>query len=348
MARSLRVLIVDDDPAIAALVRQLIRGQGLPDPVVAETGRDALAATEDVDVILLDQQLPDTTGIELMGALRARPGRPSVILITGNGDEALAATALRLGADDYLIKDQSLPQLLPQVLERVRRTRALRTALAAAEQDLVRAERLAAIGELTVTLHHEINNPLMAASAEVALLIERTTGDDRQSLEAVRRSIARIADVLKRVGELDEARASKYVGDTGMIDLTVAPVVRSVSRGDAVLWLADEDVARVVSLLLRHAGFVVRRVSGVEELERETGKLGVSAAFIGLPSTAATQPLGGFRPAQEKFYSLIALVDGDGVREQAAGADYIVRLPLDPGSFTEEVLRAMEIETELN
>ncbi len=51
MAESgLRVLIVDDDPAIAALIRQLIRGQGMPEPLLVETGREALAAPEAVDV----------------------------------------------------------------------------------------------------------------------------------------------------------------------------------------------------------------------------------------------------------------------------------------------------------
>ncbi len=103
-----RVLIIDDDPAMAALIRQVIRSQNFPDPGLAGSGSEALAKTELYDIILLDHQLPDTTGIELLGTLRVRAGRPSVILITGNGDEALAATALRLGADDYLIKDLSL------------------------------------------------------------------------------------------------------------------------------------------------------------------------------------------------------------------------------------------------
>ena len=92
-------------------------------------------------------------------------------MITAHGNESLAAAALRLGAEDYLVKDASLAQLLPQVLERVRRIRAVREALAAAERDLVHAERLAAIGQLNVTLHHTINNPLMAASAEAELLL---------------------------------------------------------------------------------------------------------------------------------------------------------------------------------
>ncbi|MEO8294325.1 MAG: response regulator [Gemmatimonadota bacterium] len=337
-----RVLIIDDDPAMAALIRQVIRSQNLPDPGLAGSGSEALAKTELYDIILLDHQLPDTTGIELLGTLRARAGRPSVILITGNGDEALAATALRLGADDYLIKDQSLSQLLPQVLERVRRTRALRSALAAAEQDLVKAERLAAIGELNVTLHHEINNPLMSASAEVELLIERSSGADKISLESIRGSIGRIRDVLKRVGELEEARSSQYVGDMGMIDLKVETRPRPVSRGDAIVWVAEEDLGRVLSLLLKHAGFTVRKLRNIEEVITASGQLGVSTIVVDSPENVGSRPMGGFRPPQEHWYTLVALVEGDGKREREAGADHTVSLPLDPGSFTEELLRAMK------
>ena len=343
MPETLRILIVDDDPAMGTMVRHLIRVQGMPDPRVVMTGGEALALREPFDIVLLDHQLPDVTGLELLASLRAGEGRPSVILITGNGDESLAAAALRQGADDYLIKDQSLPKLLPQVLERVRRTRALRDALAAAEADLVRAERLAAIGQLSVTLHHEINNPLMSASAEVELLLQRGPAQaERESLESVRQSLARIAGVLKRVSELDEAKTRNYVGDVGMIDINAAPAPRLVSRGEAILILADEDLARVVTLLLRHAGFTVRRVNDVETLTRESTRLGVALVVIGSAGFLAHQTLGGFRVPRDHFYTLVALVRGDGAAERAAGADHTVTLPFDPGSFTEEVLRAIE------
>ena len=343
--RPLRLLIVDDDPAMGTMVRHLLKAHGFPDPKVVMTGSEALALADPWDIVLLDHQLPDITGLELLASLRAGQGRPSVILITGNGDESLAAAALRQGADDYLIKDQSLPKLLPEVIERVRRTRALRDALAAAEEDLVRAERLAAIGQLNVTLHHEINNPLMSASAEVELMLERTSSlDERQSLESVRESLARIRDVLKRVGELDEARTKNYVGDVGMIDINAAPAppVRVISRGEALLLLSDEDLVRVVSLLLRHAGFTVRAASDLETLTRESGKLGVRLVVVESTGLPGQHPLGGFHPSHDHLFTLVALVRGDGEAERAAGANHTVTLPFDPGSFTEEVLRAIE------
>ena len=198
---SRKVLLVDDDPVMVRLVRKILADNGFRSVVHAATGREALDQLEGVDVVLLDHQLPDTTGLEVLEAIRTRPQPPAVILVTAHGNESLAATALRRGADDYLAKDLSLAELLPQVLERVRRTRELRKALGAAERDLVRAERLAAIGEMTVTLHHEINNPLMAAFAHVELLLAdpAMTAESRQeTLTSVRDALHRIRDIMRR------------------------------------------------------------------------------------------------------------------------------------------------------
>src|SRR3989442_12732539 len=152
---------------MVALVTKLLQVGGYQQITVAETAAAALSVCGDSDLVILDHQLPDATGSDLLPRLVARPDPPSVIMVTGQGNEALAAAALRAGAEDYLAKDRHLAELLPQVVERVRRTRALRRAATAVERELVRAERLAAIGEMTGTLHPEINNPLMGALSEL-------------------------------------------------------------------------------------------------------------------------------------------------------------------------------------
>jgi hypothetical protein len=54
-----------------------------------------------------------------------------------------------------------------------------------------------------------------------------------------------------------------------------------------------------------------------------------------------TDPLGGFQPAATRRYTLVALVPGDGARARAAGADHVVTLPFDPGTFVSDLLGAM-------
>ena len=258
-----RVLLVDDDPDLGRLIQHVLGANGYEPAVQVTTGREALASLGGIDIVLLDQQLPDTSGLDVLDAIRTRPEPPAVILVTGHGNESLVAAALRRGADDYLAKDAALTELLPQILERVRRGRELRKALAAAEQDLVRAERLAAVGEMTVTLHHEINNPLMAAFADVELLLADLTAPPenlRQGLEDIRQALRRIRDIVQRIGKLREARSKDYLRGIRRLDLDRRDREPSaVQRGTAMLHVPDGELARIASLQLRGAGIQLER-----------------------------------------------------------------------------------------
>jgi DNA-binding response OmpR family regulator len=344
-ARSPRVLLVDDDPDLVRLVQHILEANGLGPAKQVATGREALVSLGGIDIVLLDHQLPDTNGLDLLDAIRTLPSPPAVVLVTGHGNESLAAAALRRGADDYLAKDAALTELLPQILERVRRTRELRKALTEAEHDLVRAERLAAVGEMTVTLHHEINNPLMAAFADVELLLSQSGLPDqvRQGLEDVRQALRRIRDIVQRIGSLRDTRSKDYLRGIRMLDLAridrEAPVLQ---RGTALLQVADEDLARIVSLLLRASGFQVERCRDPEALQAAADRVGVTVVLIaGGASTPGTHPLGGFVAKQKREYLLVALVAGDGAAAWAAGADHVVGLPFDPRTFTDEILRRL-------
>ena len=338
-----RLLVVDDDPMIARLVLHLVRSRGFGSAVHVTTGREALDALDGVDIVLLDHQLPDASGLEILESIRARANPPAVILVTAHGNESLAASALRLGADDYLAKDQSLLEMLPQVLERVRRNRELRKALGAAERDLVRAERLAAIGEMTVTLHHEINNPLMSASADVELLLAEPGLPESQrqrTLADVQTALRRIRDIIRQIGDLRTVRTKTYLPGVQMLDLDgEASAAPAAHRGIAVVQVPEEDLARIVVLLLRHAGFAVERCATDKDLGQAASRLGVSLVLVlGGSDAAGAHPLGGFDPPAERYYRVVALVAGDGTAARTAGADRVIELPFDPGNFTADMV----------
>ncbi|MBL8986468.1 MAG: response regulator [Gemmatimonadetes bacterium] len=342
---AIRVLIVEDDPAMVALIRKLLQVGGYQRIQVTASTAEALAHAAESDIIILDYQLPDGTGIDLLPRLLSRSDPPSVIMVTGEGNETLAATALRAGAEDYLVKDHNLRDLLPQIVERARRNRALREAQTAVEQELVRAERIAAIGEMTVTLHHEINNPLMSASAEVELLLTDRTlaADRRESLESVRDSLLRIRDIIKRAGELRQASSADYLAGLRMINLAAADPASRPSRGRALLWIADESTARLAALLLRHAGFTVERVESARELGSGAGRLGVTLVVLSAPGTPdPTVALGGFAADPARGYALVALIDGDPAGARAAGVDRVLQVPFDPATLSDELIAAVD------
>ncbi len=223
MAASTRVLIVEDDPAQARLVELLVSGAGFERTGTAASAEAALGLADGADVILLDYQLRGTgTGLDVLREVRRRGSRASVILMTGHGSERVAAEALHLGATDYIIKDEGFAQLLPEVLARVVRLRETERALAETQASLIRAERRAAIGEIVVALSHEINNPLMALSAQLDLLeldAHALPPAARSALGVARAQLGRIADLLKRLADLDRESSTTYVGETRMTDL---------------------------------------------------------------------------------------------------------------------------------
>jgi DNA-binding response OmpR family regulator len=113
------VLVVEDDPGIAAslvlgLERAGYRARGVG------TGREALAAVPEPDVVLLDLGLPDLDGIEVCRRMRSRSGA-AIIVVTARGEEADRVAALDEGADDYLVKPFGLAELLARIRAVLRR-----------------------------------------------------------------------------------------------------------------------------------------------------------------------------------------------------------------------------------
>lgn len=110
-----RVLIIDDEPAIARAVRPALQGQGFA-VAVAETGADGLAQWESWEphLILLDLGLPDMDGVAVVRAIRKRATTPLLVLSVRGADRDKIA-ALDSGADDYLTKPFSIGELLARV-----------------------------------------------------------------------------------------------------------------------------------------------------------------------------------------------------------------------------------------
>ncbi len=116
----IRVLLVDDDDIDRESMIRYVRECQLPYEMYAATSREEALerlATTPFDVVLLDFELSDGSGLDLLGALRGAPG----IIITGCGSEEIAVEAMRLGACDYLIKDtdRSYLTVLPLTIENV-------------------------------------------------------------------------------------------------------------------------------------------------------------------------------------------------------------------------------------
>ncbi len=124
MKRGPRVLVVEDEPAIAELISVNLRHDGFS-PVLAEDGEAAQRALNDVlpDVILLDWMLPGESGLALARRWRAdaRTRNVPILMLTARGDEPDKIAGLDAGADDYLTKPFSPREMLARIRAILRR-----------------------------------------------------------------------------------------------------------------------------------------------------------------------------------------------------------------------------------
>jgi len=119
-----RILVVEDDPDIAALVNRYLDKAGFISELAA-SGHDALTAiaTRPPDLIVLDLMLPQVDGLEVCRVIRgneATAGLP-IIMLTARADESERIVGLELGADDYLAKPFSPNELVARVRALLRR-----------------------------------------------------------------------------------------------------------------------------------------------------------------------------------------------------------------------------------
>ena len=117
-----RVLIVEDEPAIADTIQYALETEGFV-PVTAPTGQEALAqlAADGIDLVILDIGLPDINGFELCKQIRRTNALP-IIFLTARNDEVDRVVGLEIGGDDYVVKPFSPRELTARVKAVLRRT----------------------------------------------------------------------------------------------------------------------------------------------------------------------------------------------------------------------------------
>ncbi len=112
----MRILIIEDDEAIARVLQRGLRAHG-HQTVLAETGEDGvlLATDETVELIILDISLPGLNGHQVLERIRGTRSRLPVLMLTARSDLDSKVKALNAGADDYLTKPFAFEELLARI-----------------------------------------------------------------------------------------------------------------------------------------------------------------------------------------------------------------------------------------
>lgn len=192
--------------------------------VTATDGAEAWASyqRERVPLVIVAADLERLSGLELCRRIRAAdPMRETFVLVcTGREPQVDLGALLDAGADDYLASPASIHQLTARLAIAERRL-AEEAARRQAEAELARARWLAGIGELTIALQHEINNPLSAliSHAELARLDAADRGERNEQIETILQQAHRIAEIVRRISGLRNPMSVEYLPGTSMIDL---------------------------------------------------------------------------------------------------------------------------------
>lgn len=179
-SKSINVLFVDDDVAFAKLVTSIFkRFQQRKFNVIwkdsVEGALDEIVENQEIDVIIMDYYFPTSNGLEFCLHLNQMERFIPIIFLTGFRDFKLAVEAMKLGVEDFLLKDDLSEMYLPRTILNILDRVYLRKQKQAVEKRLEMAESSAqAIRELVVTVCHEFNNPLAAVKISFDLLQRQT------------------------------------------------------------------------------------------------------------------------------------------------------------------------------
>jgi two-component system response regulator RegX3 len=204
-----RVLIVEDEPAIRESVAYTLRAEGY-DVDESDDASSAIAAVERTpyDVVLLDLLLPDLSGVEVCRRLRQSSDVP-ILMVTARDAEVDRVIGLDAGADDYITKPFSMPELMSRIRAILRR------------RELDRGAPTRRVGDVELDLaRHEARvagERVHLTPTEFRLLALLASQD---------RAFSR-REIMQHLWESD------YVGDVRAADVHVANIRRKVGEADA-------------------------------------------------------------------------------------------------------------------
>jgi DNA-binding NtrC family response regulator len=189
-----RLLVVDDDAASCRLVAAIFRDENI-EVAIAPNGTIGLACADELapDVILLDIQMPDLDGIEVLTRLRPQERGVPVIMLTAEHDVKLAVRAIQLGAFDYHTKPVDQDELL-LVVKRALETRALRTEVAELRRQLAQGGGLAHQMGPSLAVQRVIEQIATVAATSFSVLVLGETGTGKELVaQAIHRQSRRSA-----------------------------------------------------------------------------------------------------------------------------------------------------------
>lgn len=220
----MRILLADDDLLMRDLLETVIAASGHQVEVFGDGAAiwDAYDASP-AQMLVLDWEMPGLDGLEVCRRVRAHAAGEDayLLIVTVRSKSTDLDDVLQAGADDYLSKPVT-PSDIAARLRIAEKRIEVAAARRRAEEELRRSRYLAGVGEVSLALQHEINNPLAALLTTTAIVKDGMVPPEEipASLVTIEEQARRIAEVLKRLREVQSDRTVEYARGQRMVDLS--------------------------------------------------------------------------------------------------------------------------------
>ena len=386
-----RILIVDDDEAIVKLLELLLKKRGF---VVfsASNGERGLqmVANHRPALVLLDYMMPVMNGLDTLKQIRSRYPDTSVVMFTGKGNEDVAVELMREGAADYLrkpfvnkglvqrieaifsvrqieIKNRELLKEREYLQDEIKQWNAKleqrvcekSSELERAHQEIIQAEKLAALGHMSAGMAHEIRNPLNSINlfAQILLSAEGLDEENQSYVYKITQEVERIDELLIQMLASNSNHSSKQPIDlVEIIDKVVSDyqtriesqhveLRTNLNRKIPLIRVDSLEVEKIFTNLIGNALYEMPEGGTLTiDLQADVEKIiiMVSDTGPGIPSQNITRIFDPFFTTKEKgtgfgLSVVLRVVNSLGGRITVdsppdAGACFIIEIPLLPSS----------------
>jgi len=221
--KPIRILLVEDNQEFANLVELFLRKQKEHSFQVVwrengPTALEELDSDKPFDLILMDYFLPGQNGLEITRAIQEKGISTPVVFLTVNKDFDLAVEVMKLGVEDYLVKEEISTPVLPRTIVDVIERKKLKDELDHLE---ISQKRLEAIQEHVVQITGQIRYPLDVLRKHFEGLSKLHENDDLKGyLGIIRENLDRIDKKMAQLKELKADKTVTYVRDIKMLDLS--------------------------------------------------------------------------------------------------------------------------------
>jgi phosphoserine phosphatase RsbU/P len=217
------ILLVEDNKDFAKLVQVYLQRYEKDkfEIIWKENHDDAMKELESnnkLDVVLMDYFLPGKNGLEITKEMMEKKINLPIVFLTVNKDFGLALEVMKLGVEDYLVKEEISSPVLPKTVLSVIEKHRLKDRLAAIE---ISKERLRAIRETLSGVMQEFEDPLGEMRSIAGKLVQQLPSDVQKNyVKIIEENVNRIIGKLEKLKSLKEDKTVQYIKDIKMIDLS--------------------------------------------------------------------------------------------------------------------------------